>query len=205
MKKIVAQEQNVWAQSASNWLIEKQKEYQAKSVYIPAGETPKLIYKDWEQQNYPLLKELRLIQIDDVLTGSKQNVFKQFFYDELPNYAEQIEYFENGETQADLGILGLGMNGHVAFHEPGINSNFYSGCVRLQNETIKNLELESNTWGKTYGAKSFYSCKALLLVVKGLKKKEILKTILYSAQAQNIPAYALLTHPDLTLLTDFEI
>lgn len=205
MKKIFAQDQNEWILHVSNWLNEKQSVYHAKSIYIPAGETPKAIYRDWEQRKPQVLGQLKLIQIDDVLQGEKKNLFKRFFYDELPTYAPRIEYFENGETQADLGILGLGLNGHVAFHEPGLNSNFYSGCVRLQRETIHNLELAPETWGKTYGAQAFFECKALLIIVKGMKKKEILQKTLSGASPALIPACALLRHPDLTVLTDFEI
>ena len=208
MKKIIAQEQNEWVSSASHWLSEKKAQYKAQTVYLPAGETPKLIYRDWELRKPDFLNQLQLIQIDDVLDGEKKNLFKQFFKDELPSYAEGIEYFNEGGHQADLGILGLGLNGHVAFHEPGLPTNFYSGCVRLQKETIHNLQLAEGTWGKTYGARAFYSCKALLIIVKGLKKKEILqKTLSESAGILpgQIPAASLLRHPDLTLLTDFEI
>jgi 6-phosphogluconolactonase/glucosamine-6-phosphate isomerase/deaminase len=207
MKKIVVQGQNEWVQAAAKWLEEKQLQFKAKSLYVPAGETPKPIYRDWEARKPEYLNNMKMIQIDDVLDGEKKNLFKQFFYDELPSYASRIEYFETGETQADLGILGLGMNGHVAFHEPGLAPEFYSGCVRLQSETIKNLELAAGTWGKTYGAGAFFGCKALLLAVKGEKKREILLRTLEggSRLSREIPACALLSHPDLTVLTDFEI
>lgn len=202
MKKIIAQEQLDWVASAFNWLDEKQKHYQAKSLYVPAGETPKLIYNDWEARQPDLVKKMKMIQIDDVHTGAQKDVFKRFFHDFLPSFADRIEYFEQGQTQADLGILGLGMNGHVAFHEPGLPANFYSGCVRLQEETIHNLHLEKITWGKTYGAGAFNRCKALLMIVKGEKKKAILEKTLKNNS--EIPASALLRHPDLTILTDFE-
>ncbi len=207
MKKIVVQGQNEWVQAAALWLNEKQAEYKAKSIYVPAGETPKPLYKDWELRRPECLNKMKMIQIDDVLDGEKKNVFKQFFFDELPSYAPKIEYFEVGESQADLGILGLGMNGHVAFHEPGLPANFYSGCVQLQNETLHNLGLANGTWGKTYGANAFYKCKALLIAVKGAKKRDILIRTLEGGlrMAKEVPACALLSHPDLTILTDFEI
>jgi 6-phosphogluconolactonase/glucosamine-6-phosphate isomerase/deaminase len=207
MKKIVAQGQNDWVTIAAHWLDEKQARYAAKSIYVPAGETPKPIYHDWELRKPESLNKMQMIQIDDVLDGEKQNIFKQFFQTELPSYASRIEYFDRGQSQADLGILGLGMNGHVAFHEPGLAPNFYSGCVRLQSETLINLGLVSGTWGKTYGAQAFFNCKALLLIVKGEKKKEILLRTLAAAtnNSREIPACALLSHQDLTILTDFEL
>lgn len=202
MKKTIVQDQKEWALCASSWLEEKQKTYKANSLYIPAGETPKLLYQDWESRKPDFLRSLRMIQIDDVQDGPKKNLFKGFFYEELPSYADQIEYFDQGQTQADLGILGLGLNGHVAFHEPGLPANFYSGCVRLQQETRKNLSLAENTWGKTYGAGAFYLCKALLIIVRGLGKKSILDKVLRADS--DIPAATLMSHSDLTIITDFE-
>ncbi len=201
MKKKIVQDQKEWALNASSWVDEKVKTYGAKSIYIPAGETPKLLYKDWETRKPDVLSRLKMIQIDDVQDGPKKDLFKTFFYEELPSYADRIEYFGNGQTQADLGILGLGMNGHVAFHEPGLPANFYSGCVLLQDETRKNLALAENTWGKTYGAGAFYRCKALLLIVRGLAKKNILEKVLQPGS--QIPAATLMSHPDLTIITDF--
>lgn len=203
MKKIVSQDQSAWVQQASDWLQQKQLEYKAKSVYLPAGETPKKIYSYWQEQKPPFLDSLKLIQIDDVMTGQQKHVFRSFFKDYLPYKAEHIEYFETGHSQADLGILGLGMNGHVAFHEPDLNPKLYSGCVKLQDITIKNLNLEPNTWGKSYGAGAFNQCKALLLIVNGGKKKSILEKTLNNPNNPNIPASLLLNHQDLTILTDF--
>ena len=202
MKKIVAQEQNAWVAHVNEWLEQKKLQHHATSLYVPAGETPKLIYKNWREKAPAALAGLKLIQIDDVMTGKRKNLFKDFFREELPAWAGSIEYIDSGSSQADLGLLGIGLNGHVAFHEPGIAQNFYSGCVRLQDITLKNLELEPDTWGKTYGAGAFLKCKSLLLIVKGIKKKEILQKTL--ASLSKVPASALLSHPDLTILSDFE-
>jgi 6-phosphogluconolactonase/glucosamine-6-phosphate isomerase/deaminase len=202
MKKIVAQDENDWVTHVNDWLTEKQRQYGARSLYVPAGETPKLIYKNWRSHLPEVVANLKLIQIDDVMTGARENLFKDFFREELPAIANTIEYIDTAHTQADLGLLGIGMNGHVAFHEPGIPQNFYSGCVRLQDVTVQNLDLEPGTWGKTYGAGAFLKCKSLLIIVKGAKKREILqKTLTRTAE---VPASALLGHPDVTILSDFE-
>lgn len=203
MKKIVSQDQNSWVLQANQWLDSKVNEHKAKSLYLPAGESPRLIYQNWRQNQPDCLNKLNLIQIDDVMSGAKKDIFKQFFYDELPKLAASIEYIDQASTQADLGILGIGLNGHVAFHEPGLPTTFYSGCVRLQDITLHNLNLEKGTWGKTYGAGAFWGCKALLLIVKGDKKKDILQKSLIEKNSQ-IPASALMNHPDMTVLSDFE-
>ncbi len=202
MKKIVAQDENDWVTQVNEWLTSRQRHYSATSLYVPAGETPRLIYKNWRDGLPEAVSKLKLIQIDDVMTGARENLFKDFFREELPAVANTIEYIDDAATQADLGLLGIGMNGHVAFHEPGLPQNFYSGCVRLEAQTLKNLELEPDTWGKTYGAGAFMKCKALLIIVKGAKKREILQKTL--AFESTVPASALLRHPDVTILSDFE-
>src|SRR4051812_37197415 len=105
MKKIVSQDQNNWVLQANHWLTDKSAQHKAKSLYLPAGESPKLIYQNWRKAPPVCLHDLKLIQIDDVMSGSKKDIFKKFFFDELPEFATRIEYIEQASTQADLGIL----------------------------------------------------------------------------------------------------
>ena len=204
MNQLIKQDQNLWVQSASNWLERKIIQYNSKSVYIPAGETPKILYKYWTENNPIYLKKIKLVQIDDVSTGSKIKIFEKFFQMHLPLHFSQIEFISAGSTQADLAIVGLGTNGHVAFHEPGLPLNFYSGCVKLSSETIHNLQLEEKTWGTSYGLGAFNSCNAILMMVNGEKKKKIVIDLINTNDPKKLPASGLKTHQDFTLLTDFE-
>lgn len=203
MNKLIKQDQNLWVQSASNWLEQKLIQYNAKSVYIPAGETPKRLYKFWTETNPDYLKKLKFVQIDDVSTGAKADLFKEFFRQQLPIHHHQIEYISTAGTQADLAIVGLGLNGHVAFHEPGLSPNFYSGCVKLNSETVHYLQLDDNAWGTTYGVGAFINCKAVLMMVTGEKKKKIAIDLQETNDARLLPACGLKLHQDFTLLTDF--
>jgi 6-phosphogluconolactonase/glucosamine-6-phosphate isomerase/deaminase len=204
MNQLIKQDQNLWVQSASNWLERKIIQYNSESVYIPAGETPKILYKYWTETNPFFLKKIKLVQIDEVSTGYKKKLFEKFFKNHLPLHHSQIEFISSGGTQADLAILGLGTNGHVAFHEPGLSQNFYSGCVKLSSETIHNLQLEEKTWGTTYGLGAFNACKAILMMVNGEKKMKIVIDLINRNDPNKLPASGLKTHQDFTLLTDFE-
>ena len=94
------------------------------------------------------------------LTGPKKGVFKIFLEENLPHYRHQIRFVDDCSRAADLAILGLGLNGHVAFHEPGIDGSFYSGSVRLSEITCDHLGLERGTWGVSYGAGAFSRSRA---------------------------------------------
>ncbi len=202
MNTIICEESLTLGRAASNWVQDRVRRHQAKSIFIPAGQTPIPLYQLWEKEKPDFLKGLAFLQIDEVLTGSQKGVFKDFFQQHLPSFRNQIRYIEAAEHVADLAILGLGVNGHVAFHEPGIDNQFYSGCVQLTSKTCEYLKLEPNTWGLTYGVGAFVRCKSVMMTVTGKGKREVLARLL--REDRELPATALLHHQDLTLLADRE-
>lgn len=202
MNTIICEESLTVGRAASNWVQERVRRFGAKTIFIPAGNTPIPLYQFWEKERPEFLKGLTLLQIDDVLTGNQKGVFKEFFDKHLPSYRSQMQYIESAEQVADLAILGLGVNGHVAFHEPGIDNKFYSGCVKLTPKTCEYLNLEPGTWGITYGVDAFIRCKSILMTVTGRGKRDVLDRLL--KEDRTLPATALLHHSDMTLLTDRE-
>jgi 6-phosphogluconolactonase/glucosamine-6-phosphate isomerase/deaminase len=202
MKTIVCEESLDLGPAASKWCAEKINAYRARSMYVPAGRTPMALYEEWRRHTPSYLSGLELLQIDDVLTGEHRGVFRRFFEEQLPDNIQQIKFIESGSDQADLAVLGLGLNGHVAFHEPGIPANFYSGSVRLSPITCEHLHLEPGTWGISYGADAFFRSRAVLMMVSGHSKRDILNKLINGDQS--LPASQLLNHPDFTLLVDSE-
>ncbi|MCO4792206.1 MAG: 6-phosphogluconolactonase [Bacteriovoracaceae bacterium] len=187
------------SQAAHNWVLENIDTYGATSLYIPAGGTPKGLYTHWEKIGPSWAQGLNFVQIDDVLTGAKKDLFKKFFEDQLPSYKDKIQSINvNNKIQADLGILGLGVNGHVAFHEPHIKEDFSFGTVALSDITKDNLGLSKDDQGITYGLGSFLKTKAVLLIVSGENKSEIFKRFL--GKEKEIPVSHLHKHTRLTVM-----
>lgn len=171
---------------------------------MPAGNTPIPLYRAWEKHRPPFLESLRFIQIDDLLNGKKKGLFKKFFEAQLPSHAARFEWIENSAPQqADLAVLGLGLNGHVAFHEPGLPADFQFGEVELSESTKTALGLEAKAKGITYGAQAFFNAKAILILVTGASKKDILARLRARTEPDpKLPISLLLDHPDLTFLVD---
>jgi len=185
--------------AANQWVIQKLASCQAKSIYVPAGGTPKGLYELWEQTDGDWAKNIQFLQIDDVISGEKAGLFKTFFKDQLPSYQDHFIYIEENEmNQADLGILGLGLNGHVAFHEPHMNSDFEFGKVELSPTTKQTLDLEDEALGLSYGAGAFLGTKAVLLIVSGNGKEEIFKKFL--EKDMKLPVSHLHKHSDLMVM-----
>ena len=173
----------------------------ARTIYVPAGRTPEPLYQLWEKDRPSWLASAKLIQIDDILTGQRRGQFRRFFEEALPTYKNRIEFIGGDNcTQADVALLGLGLNGHVGFHEPGLPASLFMGCVRLSPATCGLLELEQGTWGISYGLGAFMKCRAVVMMVTGKSKRGILHQLINNLG--EFPALQLKDHNQFTLIAD---
>ena len=156
----------------NRWCIEQKNIHSASSMFLPAGNTPTPIYEYWEKNDISWIEDLELKQLDEVHSGAQAGLFKKFFQEHLPSYCERVKTPEQSRGEpADLAILGLGENGHVAFHEPGMPESFFYGVIELSPITIQNLNLEPGDKGITYGVSALLQAKAILLIVSGKSKR----------------------------------
>jgi len=113
--------------------------------------------------------------------------------------------FENGPIE--LVLLGIGMNGHIGFNEPGTNFCTYSHIAVLDDITKEvgqkyfpfHRDLEK---GLTLGIKHFLQAKNVVLVASGTGKADIIKRTIESPPDIKIPATALKLHQNFYLLLD---
>jgi glucosamine-6-phosphate deaminase len=137
-----------------------------------------------------------------VLSGPLKGCFRQFLERELAPYSHQIEWIDRADSAADVSILGVGINGHVAFHEPFLPREFEGGCVRLSDEIQNYLELKDPTWGVTYGVSTFLKSKKILVLARGQVKRDVIRRALDKG---DLPISWILQHPAVTLISDFEL
>jgi 6-phosphogluconolactonase/glucosamine-6-phosphate isomerase/deaminase len=200
MRLQIGKDEREWVDLAWKWLnTEVQK---GQSVFVPAGNTPLALYKRCVQEPSEFLKSLKLMQLDEILTGPLKGCFRQFLEKELAPFRSQMHWISEGDSYADISILGVGINGHVAFHEPFLAKNFTSGCVLLSEEIQNYLELKDPTWGLTYGVSTFLKSKKILVLARGEQKRKVIKAAI--AQ-KNLPISWILEHPNVTLITDFNL
>jgi len=188
---------------ADSWFQESLSLSGANFVFLPAGQTPMALYALWEQKKTKALQGLKLIQIYEIISGQQSGAFKQFFLQNLPTFSSQIEWIGKSATRntgRGLAMLGLGLNGHIGFHEPHLPIDFSFGEVELSDETCNVLKLEAKTHGISYGLGTFMACERILLMVLGEKKRAILERVL--KKEAGLPASQLLNHSNLTILTD---
>jgi len=186
--------------STNDWLIHELNKTKVNALFLPAGNTLKPLYKRWRGGNFPpQLKNFRLLQLDEIIEGEKQGIFQFFFKQELPELSVEAPSEKAYEGTA-IAILGLGMNGHIAFHEPELPPDFSFGTVALSQGSAQNLGVTPGTKACSYGLGTFLRLPSLLLVVTGEKKQEIFSRLLKQDPA--LPATQLLKHPNLTIFCD---
>ena len=200
MRVQIGKDEREWTELAWTWLHAEVKPGQR--VFVPAGGTPLPLYRRCVAEPTPLLRSLRMLQLDEIITGPLKGHFRRFLEKEMAPFVPQMEWITTGEARADVSILGVGINGHVAFHEPFLPAGFTSGCVRLSPEIQSYLELRDPTWGLTYGVGTFLRSEKILVLARGAKKREVLKLAL---GGMDLPIRHILRHPNVTLITDFEI
>jgi len=203
MKVLIGLNKTFVDQMTQTWM---HKEYSkgVRDFFIPAGGTPEGLYKLWRKENPEWLMETYLYQVDDIIDGEQKDKFYNFFQKHLGDFRTRLQRI--GQTSAPTKfstILGLGLNGHVAFHEPNLPKDFSYGEVELTKITRDYLKLRESSMGITYGLGTFLKSEAILLMVKGEHKADILTKFL--KDDPSCPAIALKKNPNLTLVVDEDL
>lgn len=199
MKTTLCQNEFESADFANQWLQDKVAEYRAHRVFLPSGSTPVVLYKKWETEKPEFLKHLEFTQLDEVTTGPMAGCFRKFFAAHLPSYSHQFADLDRQRDLPDLVVLGIGPNGHVAFHEPHVRDDFFKGTVELAPSTCERMGAKPGTEGLSFGVECFRQAKAILLLIRGGDKKQIAEEFLHNPKAR-FPAALLRSHRDITVL-----
>ncbi|MGE5509477.1 MAG: glucosamine-6-phosphate deaminase [Chitinophagales bacterium] len=107
----------------------------------------------------------------------------------------------------DLQVLGIGVNGHIGFNEPGTALAAETQLVRLRPETIhRNERLTQATalpeQAISLGVKTIMHTRRLLLLAAGPEKAPAVAAALEGPVTDAVPASVLQLHPALTVILD---
>ena len=94
----------------------------------------------------------------------------------------EIEKYIDDNGKIDYMILGVGMNGHVALNEPGVDLTLGAHVATLANKTreVSSKYFENGTpvtltRGLTLGYKNIFEAKDLVVILNGAHKAPIVK------------------------------
>lgn len=117
-----------------------------------------------------------------------------------------IQYYLYQEGPVDLCILGLGVNGHLAFNEPGDELQAHCHIAMLTSTSMKHSmasEMEIKpTYGLTLGMADILQSKKILMLITGKEKRKIVDKFLSEKITTLLPASFLWLHPNVVCLIE---
>lgn len=108
----------------------------------------------------------------------------------------------------DLAVLGIGMNGHLGFNEPGTAFDAPTHMADLTQESILS---NAGYWGgedrvprqaMTLGLGTLMQAEQIVLMVNGQRKADILSQVMASDPTPVLPATVLKNHANARVLSD---
>lgn len=117
-------------------------------------------------------------------------------------YEEQIQ--KSGGI--DLQVLGIGVNGHIGFNEPGTSFDSLTHIVELTQSTI---EANQKYFDKpedmpksaiTMGIKTILQARKIILLISGESKQDAFSRLRTGEITEDFPASSLHLHPDVTVI-----
>ncbi len=201
---------------------------------LATGSTPEGIYRqliEWYKKGDLDFSQVKAINLDEYkgLSKDDEQSYAYFMRNQLFNHVNidiNNTFIPNGlETDSekecnrynqiikslggiDLQLLGIGVNGHIGFNEPGQAFEKETHCVELTEDTIKansrffpNLDSVPK-FAYSMGIKNIMQAKSVLLVASGKSKAEALYKSIYSEIVPSVPASILQLHNNVTVVAD---
>ena len=126
----------------------------------------------------------------------------------IDKYCKEYEKKIESLGGIDIQILGIGVNGHIGFNEPGSNLNSITRLVKLDYQTRNDARLDFNgiknvpTSAITMGIKTILNSKRVILIAWGQGKSEAIRRAVELRKNIKIPASLLQSHNNTTFILD---
>ena len=125
--------------------------------------------------------------------------------------AENLAAYDAAIAQAggvDMQLLGIGINGHIGFNEPGTPLESLTHVVELTESTREANKRffdsidDVPTHAATMGIKTVMNAKKLMLIALGENKADAIAATINGPVTPEVPASVLQLHPDVVVFLD---
>ena len=189
---------------------------------LPTGDTPLKMYAELKDLDF---SQARCFNLDEYvgLPEDHPASYHTYMRENLPRAQSQVpdgnapdleqacRDYETAILNAgglDLVVLGLGLDGHIAFNEPPSSLASRTRPVRLASSTRRAnanhfaADQALPQMALTMGVGTILEARAILLLATGAGKADILARAVEGPLAAMVPATALQMHPQTTILCD---
>jgi len=192
---------------------------------LPSGNTPKGMYRElirMHRLDHLDFSKVKFFLLDEYwgLPADHPQSFRAFLWRVFLNYVNvhpanvylPKETYDETIQRAggiDLLICGIGVNGHIAFNEPG---SALDSCTRIVGLVDSTIELMKTSFSPhelphqaiTMGLGTILEARRIVLLVSGSHKAQILTRALIREITTHVPASVLRLHSNLTVIADEE-
>jgi glucosamine-6-phosphate deaminase len=234
MKLITVKNYEVLSQIGARMIIEKVQSNPAIVLGLATGGTPKGVYEKIiqnHQKNGISYQNVVTFNLDEYIglakndRNSYRSYMNQHLFDhldipfeqthipsgeaaDLEQECERYETLIQQHNGIDLQTLGIGINGHIGFNEPGTSFSSITHIVELMPSTrqanahyFQSLE-DVPTQAITMGISTIMKSKEILLFVSGEAKQQAMQQLLEGKLTEDFPASILQKHPNVTIIAD---
>lgn len=127
--------------------------------------------------------------------------------DDLQRQCQLAEEFLSRHRRINIAILGVGMNGHVGFNEPGVSAHYRTHVTELDAVTAEVGKKYFNTdkslqKGITLGLSVLLESDHIILLASGTSKAEIVHQFVNGQVSGDLPVSYLKSHPSCRVFLD---
>jgi len=192
------------------------------------GNTPTLTYQALvAQKNHFSADQLRIFKLDEWGSvpmdhpGTCESYLQEHMIQPLNIPADRYFSFQSNpadpqqecarvqerlqqEGPIDLCVLGLGVNGHLAFNEPGTFLQPHCHIAQLTQDSLGHSMAKdmqgAKLYGLTLGMSDILAAREILLLISGPSKVEATKQLLEAKISTQLPASFLWLHSNVQVL-----
>lgn len=218
---------------ASSAIIDLVRQKPDSIICVASGDTPKLAYENMvykAKRQKISFADVHFIGFDEWVGispdshGNCSLFLREMIYSPLGISEDHIHLFDAMASdldkeckimddfiykigKIDLMVVGIGMNGHVGFNEPGTSPTSKSHVVELE-ETTKSVgqkyfnESQVLTKGITLGLQHLLDAKQVILMANGIHKADIIKKTFQNEISVEVPASIIRNHENSIVLLD---
>lgn len=224
------------AREISDLIRQKQKEGKPCVLGLATGSTPKTLYSELIRlhkneglsfknvitfnldeyypiepealQSYNRFMKVHLFNHIDIDPGNTHVPDGTIDKNDVRAYASTYEKKIELAGGIDLQILGIGLNGHIGFNEPGSSRHSGTRLVALDNSTRLANAYEFASISQvprlavTMGINTILRAKRIVLLAWGLHKAPVIRRAVEGHVTEQVPASILQEHPHCTFVLD---
>jgi glucosamine-6-phosphate deaminase len=227
MRVLVTPDYRTLSRTASELVLKAIRTKRDLTLGLPTGNTPLGMYAELVRSYRDRQVDfsgVRTFNLDEYLglqqgdTHSYRFYMQEHFFDHVNvppgnvHIPEEAGGYEEKIREAggiDLLVVGIGLNGHIAFNEPGSSFASRTREVMLAPETVANAEMHFEgapvpRRAITMGIGTILESRCIVLLASGASKSDIVRRALNGPISESVPASVLQMHQNVIAVLDEE-